>query len=526
MADDVELIAFVPARGGSERIPRKNLRTVHGIPLIARTVQTLHAAGVARVVVSTDDHEIADVASLWGAEIDVRPTKLSEPHVGVDAVVAEWVERTNPWAGATIVVAQPTSPLLSPVSVANAIEHALDNNVTVFAVTAERHLLWDPDGVALYDRRVNSNMDVPASYYRETGGVVVVRYATDVLGGVWPPQPRDMMVLDAGEAVDIDDYADLTRARAGAQPKRIQLRYVQTHDLGSGHRRRCETLAAELRGRHLVDVVDHDKVPVIADDPYDLVVLDILDTWPDIVTDLQRSGARVVSLEDIGQGARHTDITVNELYGPGYEVTAFGDRHPSWVGGTSPQYSGPRWAVLRAEFQGHQWRARKDESMRAVVTFGGTDPADMTAHVVAQLVGIPEIAAVRVIAPPARTGWKLDVPTAAFMGRKDELTVETLQHPCMGAEFLAADIAITSAGRTVHEAAACGCPVIALPVNEREQQHVVCPGVRYLPGVDDISLATIASAQEGAALAHSQVDGLGALRIAYLIDGLLGGVLW
>src|ERR1700692_510895 len=74
----LDVIAIIPARGGSRRIPRKNLVSVGGQPLISHTV--LHATSarsVGAVYVSTDDEEIADHAKALGAEIVIRPPELA-----------------------------------------------------------------------------------------------------------------------------------------------------------------------------------------------------------------------------------------------------------------------------------------------------------------------------------------------------------------------------------------------------------------------------------------------------------------
>jgi pseudaminic acid cytidylyltransferase len=87
-------LALVPARGGSRRIPRKNVRPFRGVPLLARTVSTLLDAGLfERVVVSTDDDEIAAIASDAGAEVPFRrPAELADDHAGTREVVAHAIE--------------------------------------------------------------------------------------------------------------------------------------------------------------------------------------------------------------------------------------------------------------------------------------------------------------------------------------------------------------------------------------------------------------------------------------------------
>lgn len=87
-------LAVIPARGGSKRIPRKNIKPFAGKPMIAWSIEAALASGCFdRVIVSTDDAEIADVARAHGAEVPfMRPSKLSDDHVGTIPVVAHAVD--------------------------------------------------------------------------------------------------------------------------------------------------------------------------------------------------------------------------------------------------------------------------------------------------------------------------------------------------------------------------------------------------------------------------------------------------
>ena len=87
-------IAVIPARGGSKRIPRKNIRDFCGKPIIAYTIEALQESGVVdKIWVSTDDEEIAEVAKSFGAEIPfLRPKKLSDDLTGTIPVIAHAVK--------------------------------------------------------------------------------------------------------------------------------------------------------------------------------------------------------------------------------------------------------------------------------------------------------------------------------------------------------------------------------------------------------------------------------------------------
>jgi pseudaminic acid cytidylyltransferase len=83
-------MAVIPARGGSKRIPRKNIKEFCGKPMIAWSIEAAKASGLfSQVIVSTDDAEIADVARQFGAESPfVRPAELSNDHAGTTEVIA------------------------------------------------------------------------------------------------------------------------------------------------------------------------------------------------------------------------------------------------------------------------------------------------------------------------------------------------------------------------------------------------------------------------------------------------------
>lgn len=87
-------IAFIPARGGSKRIPRKNIKPFCGKPMIAWSIEAARASGLFdHIVVSTDDAEIAEVAKVYGAEVPfMRPAELSDDHTSTSPVLAHAIE--------------------------------------------------------------------------------------------------------------------------------------------------------------------------------------------------------------------------------------------------------------------------------------------------------------------------------------------------------------------------------------------------------------------------------------------------
>jgi pseudaminic acid cytidylyltransferase len=83
-------LAVIPARGGSKRIPRKNIKSFNGKPMIAWSIQVAKASGLFdHIIVSTDDIEISQISRTWGAEVPfMRPAELSDDYTGTTEVIA------------------------------------------------------------------------------------------------------------------------------------------------------------------------------------------------------------------------------------------------------------------------------------------------------------------------------------------------------------------------------------------------------------------------------------------------------
>ncbi|MCE7925067.1 MAG: acylneuraminate cytidylyltransferase family protein [Haliscomenobacteraceae bacterium CHB4] len=127
MPDTQKIIALIPARGGSKSIPKKNIRSLGGAPLLAYSIAAgLQSERVDRVIVSTDCEEIAEAALEWGAEVPfLRPAELAEDAT-TDFPVFEhairWLEDNEGSRADIMVQLRPTSPLRPPRLVDTAID--------------------------------------------------------------------------------------------------------------------------------------------------------------------------------------------------------------------------------------------------------------------------------------------------------------------------------------------------------------------------------------------------------------------
>lgn len=114
MNNGKKILGIIPARGGSKSIPRKNIKPFCGKPLIAWSIQTLKESGVCdRVIVSTDDQEIADTAARFGAEIPfIRPAELAEdttPTLPVLQHAVSWLKEHEGYNPDYVLLLEPPS---------------------------------------------------------------------------------------------------------------------------------------------------------------------------------------------------------------------------------------------------------------------------------------------------------------------------------------------------------------------------------------------------------------------------------
>lgn len=115
-SNSLEVLAVVQARGGSKSLPRKNVRSFAGHPLIAYSIAAgLAAQRVTRLIVSTDDHEIAEIGRSYGAEIPfLRPSELAQDHscdLSLFQHALHWLEEYEDYKPDMVVQLRPTSPL-------------------------------------------------------------------------------------------------------------------------------------------------------------------------------------------------------------------------------------------------------------------------------------------------------------------------------------------------------------------------------------------------------------------------------
>jgi N-acylneuraminate cytidylyltransferase len=219
MINGKSVLAIIPARGGSKGVPRKNIRLLAGKPLIAWTIEAAKkSAFIDRLILSSEDAEIIDVARSWGCEAPfVRPEDLaSDDTPGIDPVL----HALDALPGYDyVVLLQPTSPLRETADIDGCIGRCVDSDapacVSVSAPAQHPYWTYRMDGAGhlspLFDKVPDRRQDLPDVY--ALNGAVYVARTMDLR------HTRDFLmagtvafVMPDSQALDIDTLADLTLA--------------------------------------------------------------------------------------------------------------------------------------------------------------------------------------------------------------------------------------------------------------------------------------------------------------------------
>lgn len=477
------VLAVIPARGGSKGIPRKNMRLMHGKPLISYAIENaLNCDLIDKVIVSSDSEEILAYASQFKGVICFdRSSELAQDAVTLDPVIYDSVIRCEDSLDVRydiVVTLQPTSPLLTVSTLNRALRSFISSEVdSMISVVNAPHLRWKKDNrgkiIADYEKRLNRQQLPPS--YSETGAFLICR--RDVLF----PESRlgrsvSVFEVPENEATDIDTKEDWIVCESILSRKTIAFRVDGYKTLGLGHIYRALTIAYYLVEHNVIFLCDSQhregikklkscNLPVVElksrQDLFawleknrpDVFVNDCLDTSIEYVESVKQYVGRFVSFEDLGPGSRVADAVINAIYEGAPE-------HHHIV-------TGKRYVCLRDEFLTSVPSAYSEEVKRILVMFGGTDPLDLSDRLyiyAKERINKDKNINFDFILGPGYSGKLNDSDAIPGIEIYSDV-VRVSDH------MQKADLAISSQGRTTFELASMGVPTIVLAQNAREQLH-------------------------------------------------------
>jgi CMP-N-acetylneuraminic acid synthetase len=220
-----DVIAVIPARGGSKRIPNKNIIDFFGKPLLAHTIDAAKNSKIfTAIVVSTDDSGIAKVARDYGAHVYNRSDRADD-FIGVEQATLEVLKDksfVSNLENTTVVQMLPTTPLRSANTIINAHDFFVKKNIS-YLISCFNYgwmnpwwamvLDQDNNSKALFeDKIVERSQDLP-KLYCPSGAIWIAKAKKLLEKGTFYASGYKAFPMDWKEAVDIDDYQDLEMAK-------------------------------------------------------------------------------------------------------------------------------------------------------------------------------------------------------------------------------------------------------------------------------------------------------------------------
>jgi len=218
-------LAIIPARGGSKGIPRKNIVSLNGAPLISYTIgAALASSSLSRVIVSSEDEEVLDISEGYGAEVIKRPLELAGDYSSVDALIfhcLDKLQKEEHFVPESFILLQPTSPLRTCSHIDEAVKLFIEKScqavVSVFESTYHplKSVKIDERGFVaglINDKYLSVPRQQLPKAYTPNGAVFLTNTETYRKYRTFIPPETVPYFMSKSDSVDVDDMDDLEYA--------------------------------------------------------------------------------------------------------------------------------------------------------------------------------------------------------------------------------------------------------------------------------------------------------------------------
>jgi spore coat polysaccharide biosynthesis predicted glycosyltransferase SpsG/CMP-N-acetylneuraminic acid synthetase len=491
--DGLRVLAVLPARGGTDRVPYLNVKRLGDCPLLAHTLHAARASQyIDRIIATTDDALVADVAREHGADVPfLRPKELAGDLPSLKPVIVHAVREVE--AGGppfdVVVVLQATTPFREAASIDQAIDRLIEGGLdAVITVTEDRTLNWRAEAgrlIPLFEREGRRDKQPPI--YKENGAVVAMRREAALAESRFG-ENVGYLVLDKRAGFTVYDLEDFWMAERLLRQPRILFRVDGSTSIGMGHVYRSLAIGDALRQSSRADIAflmsaDHSEgivtvsrsgypVRVVGDGKVDTYVEHIRDYAPEIlINDLPRIEERYLrALSHLGVTTVNLvdtldDLEVTEHYAQVIVSVMNEDRE-------TPEgfYGGPAYAILRSHFREREQKEVRETPRLVLLSFGGSDPQGLTLKAARALQGLPAAVEIVAVAGPAFSHRAEFEAQALGFSRRVPLINQAGGH--IADLMFEADVVIGSGGMSVYEIAALGTPGIILGQNAKEDRRM------------------------------------------------------
>ena len=454
--------------------PEDFLRKLDGMSLLQRAIETALAVGIeeSNIHVLTDSEQ----AQLAAFRLNVSNSLLGADEQSSDAqrdALNDYIRRAEEGCNLSILLSV-YAPLVKGSTLKRAArELARVDTEMVVPVRQENKITHSNQARSLSDlatRRSARKSRIECHAFRLFKPGVIFKQENDIT--------TTSSFLVGDDALEIDSLQSWWVCEKLLQRKRIVFWVIGSREVGAGHIYRSLTLAHELTDHEVLFAMEPENqlatdqlaksgyqtvvcpmerlLEEVIDLAPQLVVLDVLDTDSDVVLSLRKMGIQVASFEDLGDGSKHTSLTINELY----DVPQLPGEHYRW---------GHPYFFVRDEFSSAKPIRFRERVQGLLLTFGGTDQHNLSREI---FIRVWEICKkndihVYIVTGP---GYQDFEDLRAELSDHSDVTL-THATGVISEVMEQCDVAITSNGRTVYELAHMNIPSIVVAQHDRELTH-------------------------------------------------------
>lgn len=474
MTDNKDTIVLIPALKKNVAFQDDLVKKLAGITLVQRAINNARQFGVDDhdILLVTDSEEISLISQRCGIPFYLDP-KIRWDESLINGKLFHFLN-SRVQSKKYVLFLSPYAPLLKTDMVHKAKKDFIDCDKDILKpIKLESRQLFDDNGKTL----LQAVFGTPDELHKvESKAFIWIR--ADLVKDGFNKKPKILPWEVSHDLLEICSFQDWWVCEKLLQRKRIIFRVIGNAQVGMGHIYRALSLAHEVTDHEVLFVSDSessaavnklagydywlgiynkkDIVEKIVELKPDLVINDILATEKSDVLPLKERDIRVINFEDVGNGARHTDVTINELF----DVPQFDGENIFW---------GHDYFFVRDEFCDAKPHAFEDRVESILLVFGGTDQHDLSRNIYFSIrdICMERDIHINIVTGPGYKGYsQLSLET-----KNDKNTSLTHATGVISGIMEKSQLAITSNGRTVYELAHMNIPAIVIPQHAREGTH-------------------------------------------------------
>ncbi len=456
----------IPAIKKNAIIPDQLIKKLDGITLIQRAINTsLEIRDSSDILIVTDSEEILLIAERNNIDYHYDKTlKFNSTNIltKLNPILKRKVDIYK-----NMILYRANAPLIKSEKILKGYEKFLTNDSYILTTVEykNKEIYEDDNGSFVFKTK---------NFYKEIKAFQILSFKT-LLKKDYKFSP---FILNEEESIEIEKYQDWWICEKLLQRKRIVFNVIGSIEIGMGHIYHSLALAHEITNHEIIFICDKqyeiavDKIAamdykVIATNDVlteiislkpDLLINDILNTEAEFIKRIKQEDIKIVNFEDLGEGSKYTDLTINELY----DTPQFKDDNYLW---------GYKYLFLRDEFNESKPHNFIEHISGALITFGGTDQNNLTLIALKSIINICQQFNIKIYLLCGK-GYRYKSNLEKFVSKYNDVDIEIFYTTNTVTKIMEkTQVAISSNGRTIYELADMNIPSIIISHHKREATH-------------------------------------------------------